>query len=292
MTQGSTIRPADPRAAGGADARRPRTSWLDRALPILDHLLETGVPLSSYAVAKGIGAPLSTIYGVIDAMVAAGLLARRDDGAVWLGPRLYRYGLAYARTLDTLGAATPEMAELCQAVGETVQVCGRDGDDMVVLAMAEGPGHFRVGSRVGTRVPLNWTASGRLLLGHLPSPALEAAFRQAARPSPTGLADTDPAHLARAAREAFARRVAVQAGESDHLVACVAAPVRNAAGECAVTLSIVLPAARLDTGCDRYVQAVQEASRRVEAVLGWAGHENGLSDGGSTATTASISTVI
>lgn len=271
-----------PATSASGTPPRSRISWLDRALPILDHLLEAGAPMSAYAVARGVGAPLSTVYGVIDAMVEADLLTRRDDGVVWLGPRLYRYGLAYAHTLDTLRAATPEMAELCRVAGETVQVCGRDGDDMVVLAMAEGPGHFRVGSRVGTRVPLNWTASGRLLLGHLPEAAVEAVFRRAARPSPTGLADTDPARLARAARDAFARRLAVQAGESDRLVACVATPVRNAAGECAVTLSVVLPAARLDTDRDRYVGAVQEAGRRVEAALGWPGHDGTAAGGDVT----------
>ena len=47
---------------------------------------------------------------------------------------------------------------------------------MVVLQMAEGPGHFRVTSRVGSRVPLNWTASGRLLVGHLPDDERIAFF--------------------------------------------------------------------------------------------------------------------
>jgi DNA-binding IclR family transcriptional regulator len=248
---------------------RTRTSWLDRALPILDHLLETGAPLSTYAIAKGIGAPLSTIYGVIDAMVEADMLVKRADGSIWLGPRLYRYGLAYARSLDTLGAATQEMEALCRRTGETVQICGRDGDEMVVLAMADGPGHFRVSSRVGTRVPLNWTASGRLLLGHLPEHELEAAFRRAARPSITGLAETDPARLAAAAREAHARRLAVQISESDYLVACVAAPVCNERGECVVTISIVLPGQKLETAPDRYAASVQESSRRIEAALGW-----------------------
>ena len=52
---------------------------------------------------------------------------------------------------------------------EGVTLCAKNQpDSLVVLAMAEPPGHFRVSSKVGTRVPLNWTASGRLLVGHLP----------------------------------------------------------------------------------------------------------------------------
>ena len=126
-------------------------------------------PVGAYAVAKAVGAPLSTVYVIIEDLVEKRLLQRRNDGTVWLGPRLYHYGLAYAQSLDFLNIATHEMQDLCREVEETIQICGRDGDHMVVMAMADGPGHFRVTSKVGSRVPLNWTASGRLLLGHLPT---------------------------------------------------------------------------------------------------------------------------
>jgi DNA-binding IclR family transcriptional regulator len=250
---------------------RSRRSWLDRALSVLDRLTETATPLSAYALAKETNAPLSTIYGVIEDLVAADLLARNPDGTVWLGSRLYRYGLAYAHSVDLLSVATQEMIALCRDVGESVQVCGRDGDNMVVLAMAEGPGHFRISSRVGTRVSLNWTASGRLLLGHASHAKLKTTFAQLAKPSPSGLAETDPGRLATAAREALARGYAIQAAESDQLFACVAAPIRTSTGDCQATLSIVLPSQKLEIkgARERYVQAVRHAAQRVEAALGY-----------------------
>ncbi|HEX4262162.1 MAG TPA: helix-turn-helix domain-containing protein, partial [Acetobacteraceae bacterium] len=150
-------------------ARRGRTSGIDRALQLLDHLQATGRPATAYEIARSVGAPISTVYVLIDEMVGKRVLGRTGN-LVWLGPRLFHYGLAYARTLDLLGVATEVMEALARAVGETVQICGRDDGRMMVLAMAEGPCHFRVTSRVGTRVPLNWTASGRLLAGHLPRP--------------------------------------------------------------------------------------------------------------------------
>ena len=150
-------------------ARRGRTSGIDRALQILDHLQATGRPATAYEIARSVGAPISTVYVLIDEMIGKRLLGRTGN-LVWLGPRLFHYGLAYARALDLLGVATEVMEALARAVGETVQICGRDDGRMMVLALAEGPGHFRVTSRVGTRVPLNWTASGRLLAGHLPRP--------------------------------------------------------------------------------------------------------------------------
>ncbi len=259
-----------PRAA---IAKRSRVSGMDRALQVLDYLYETGNPAGAYAIAKAIEAPLSTVYVIIDDLVEKNLLSRNNsDGTVWLGARLYHYGLAYARSLDFLNVATHEMHNLSRISGETVQVCGREGDHMIVLAMADGPGHFQVTSRVGTRVPLNWTASGRLLAGHLPEHERLALFEHCARSSPTGRAVVDPAALSASAKEALEARISIQAGESDYAVACVASPICDDKGACIATISIVLPEQKITDNPGRYADEVKAAAERIETVMGWRGH--------------------
>jgi len=251
--------------------RRTRVSGIDRALQVLDFLKAEAQPVGPYAIGRGLAMPLSTTYAIIDDLVDKSLLTRRPDGTVWLGQRLYHYGLAYGKALDFLDVATHEMQELCRISGETSQVCGRDGDYMVVLAMAEGPGHFRVSSRVGTRVPLNWTASGRLLVGHLPESERLALFRRA-RVSPTGRAETNPATLARNAEVALAQRLSVQLSESDFAVACIASPIRKPNGECVATISLVMPEQKAVQSAERVNALVRAASEKIEAMLGWRDH--------------------
>ena len=252
--------------------RRTRVSGIDRALQVLDFLKAEAKPIGPYAVGRGLEMPLSTTYAIIDDLVEKNLLTRRPDGTVWLGQRLYHYGLAYGKALDFLDVTTHEMQELCRLAGETSQVCGRDGDHMVVLAMAEGPGHFRVSSRVGTRVPLNWTASGRLLVGHLPESERVALFRRAARVSPTGRAETDPVTLARNAEIALAQRLSVQLSESDFAVACIASPIRDRSGDCVATISLVVPEQKAIQRADDFAALVRGASEKIEAMLGWGNH--------------------
>ncbi len=260
----------DARAAKPAGTSRgARTSGLDRVLQVLDHLQATGAPATAYEIAHRVGAPVSTIYVTVGDLVEKQLLARTGGNCVWFGPRLFHYGLAYARSVDLIGVATEEMHALAASAGETVQVCGRDGDSMVVLAMAEGPGRFPVRSRVGTRVPLNWTASGRLLCGHLPLEEREAVFRRAAQASPTGRAETDPAMLARASQAALEARICVQAGECDASVACVAAPILDHSGRCEATISIVLPEEKAQRERAHFIAQVQQAARRIEERLGY-----------------------
>lgn len=263
--EGGTPDPAD------KAERRSRVSGMDRALQVIDHLYETGVPCGVYAIAKAVKAPLSTVYAIVDDLVDKSMLTRNVDGSIWLGARLYHYGLAYARSLDFMTVATREMHDLCRQAGETIQVCGRDGDHMLVLAMAEGPSHFQVASRVGTRVPLNWTASGRLLVGHLPEDQRVDLFRRCARSSPTGRADIDPATLSASAVHAFEQRLSIQAGESDYAVACIASPICDREGHCMATISIVLPEQKAFSD-SHYTAQVKASAERIETLMGWRNH--------------------
>ncbi|WP_374629056.1 IclR family transcriptional regulator [Pannonibacter indicus] len=253
-------------------SRGSRVSAIDRTLQIIDHLYETGVPEGAYGIAKAVGAPLSTVYTIIDDLVEKNMLTRTANGAIWLGPRLYHYGLAYARSIDFMSVATQEMHDLCRLAGETVQLCGRDGHHMLVLAMADGPSHFQVSSRVGTRVPLNWTASGRLLVGHLPEDERIELFKRGARSSPTGRADIDAASLSTAAAKAFENRLSIQAGESDYAVACIASPICNGQGECVATISIVLPEQKVSQQDAHYGNLVRDSAANIERLMGWRSH--------------------
>ncbi|MBS8226369.1 IclR family transcriptional regulator [Vannielia litorea] len=250
-------------------ARRSRTSGIDRALQILDILTERHGPMTSYEVAKVAGAPPSTIYKVIDELVDRSMLVRTKDGQVWLGPRLMRYGLAYRARMSAFNEAERAMFALNERVREMVQICARDEGMMQVVAMAEGSsGPFRVTSDVGTRVPLNWTASGRLLVGHLPDSQRLEIFTQHARPSNTRLAETDPVRLAEISRTDFLDGLSVQIDTSEDQVACIAAPIRDLDGMCRLTMSVVMPKHRVEEKFDLVSREVRAAAREVERALG------------------------
>jgi len=271
----STAIPAEASSADDTDTkttRRSRVSGIDRALQVIDYLYETGAPAGPYAIAKAIKAPLSTVYVTIDDLVEKNMLARNADGAIWLGARLYHYGLAYARSLDFMSVATHEMHDLCREANEAVQLCGRDGDHMLVLAMADGPSPFQVASRVGTRVPLNWTASGRLLVGHLAENERIELFKRCARTSPTGRAEIDATTLSEAAAKAFEERLSIQIAESDYAVACIASPICDRDGQCVATISIVLPEQKVLSDESRYTSQVRASAAKIEKLMGWRNH--------------------
>eukprot|EP01031_Cornospumella_fuschlensis_P052582 gene52582-64264_t len=51
-------------------------------------------------------------------------------------------------------------------------MCLLNGRKYTVALMREGERHFRISSDIGENAPIPWTASGRLLLGHLSDPQI------------------------------------------------------------------------------------------------------------------------
>lgn len=247
---------------------RKRVGAIDRALQILDILTERQQPMSTYDLARSTGAPASTIYKIVDELLERSMLSRSGENSVWLGPRLMRYGLTYRSRMDVFKEAKREMEALAEELGETIQICARDDDMMTVIGMSRGEDHFNVASDVGTRVPLNWTASGRLLLGHLDEAERVRIFSEIARPSTTGRAETDAVLLAEQAGREFSERLAVQMSASEYAVACIAAPICDETGACVATISIVLPETKARAETQRLSDAVRQSARNIETALG------------------------
>lgn len=249
--------------------RKSRTNGVERAFQIIECLVELGEASTAYHIAKTVGAPLSTVYDIIGQLEKMDVLRRTGgDGKFFLGSRLLMYGLAYTGFLVEDDVYRLAADELSRKSGENVHVCIRDGDYMVVAAMAEAGQHFYITSRPGSRSPLNWSASGRLLISHLP-PEQRAGILARARPSPNGRAVTDPAILECECREAWEKGYCIQTGESGFAVACVSAGVVNNKGECCATVSLVVPEAVVNERREEMLRLVLGTVRDIERQLGY-----------------------
>lgn len=250
-------------------ARKPRTNGIERAFQILECLVDLGDCATAYQIAKHIGAPLSTIYETIALLERMEVLRRcGGEGKYYLGSRMLFYGLAYTGFIEEDEIYRHEADALCRASGENVQICIRDGDFMVVAAMVEAGDHFHISSRPGSRTPLNWSASGRLLIGHL-SPEERAEIFERAKPSATGRALTDPEELESVCADAWNQGYCVQIAESDFAVACIAAPVKNTKDECMATISLVVPETTAKERGEQLSRLVMASARNIEKQLGW-----------------------
>ena len=246
------------------------TRAVRRALGILELMMKSGKPLTVAEIIGDLGIPKSTAYELVNTLTAAGYLAPQGgDKRLFLGRKLFELGSAYQSQVDLLKDGSRVIAELRDLTGETVQLSVLDGTMMLVLMKEEGSNPIRIVSTVGSRVPVNWAASGRLLVSDLEEPELRAFLRDTVRQSPTGRAQLDIEALVREIRQSRRRGYATEINETNAHAGCVAAPVFDGSGRCVAAISVVAPAARL-TARNRagLVAAVTDAARKLSHRLG------------------------
>jgi DNA-binding IclR family transcriptional regulator len=241
-----------------------------RALDVFEFLLQRGEPASVAELVQSLGIPKSTAYELVRTLGEAGYLESAGrKSSLFLGRKLYELGMAYRSQIDLLKDGGQLIEELRDATGETVQLSVLDSDFMLVLGKEEGSRPIRIISRIGSRVPVNWAAAGRLLVSDLDDATLAALLRRTVRQSPSGRAIVDVERLVQQIRKFRRQGYGIEINEANDHAGCVAAPVIDAKGHCVAAISVVAPEQRLDKGNrQKLIAAVCGAAERLSARLG------------------------
>jgi DNA-binding IclR family transcriptional regulator len=250
-------------AASGAK----RARGIDRAFDILDHLRAVKRAQRPADIAVALGAPKSTIYDTVAALIDHGMLENVDgDGAVFLGRRLYFLGLAYQDHFDITRQAGRILDEITAQTSETSQFCMLDGEKYTVAMMRLGSRPFRISADVGERTPIPWTASGRLLLAHLSDAEIMALIPAADFTLPGG-DRLDPAAFIAEIRGASAEGFFSFDSIVDTFTHCFAAPVHDRSDICAATLCIVAPKEDARANYSKYRATLLKAAETLSQAM-------------------------
>lgn len=260
---GASLNDVPRRADVAVPADRQR--GVDRVIDIFEALLKSREPVRVGDLARRLAAPRSTLYTLVKRLVEAELLAlHEDDGAVFFGAAMHLYGAAYAEQNPLQRRARDVLDELAAEADATAQFCALRGDKYVVLDSRSGRGLFRITADVGVPVPLPWTASGRLLLGHLSDEAIRTLIPSEDYRLPDGREVDPEAFLADVAR-ARADGHCVTIGLSDRFTCCLAAPIRGSDNRVVATLCFVVPVDVSDAKRSDLVARLVDAATRLSA---------------------------
>ena len=208
---------------------------LERAFTLLELMAEAGgeVPLSRLAIGSGL--PLSTIHRLIRTLVARGYVRQLPSRRYVLGPRLIHLGESAERALGTW--ALPHLTDLVDGTGETANMAMLDGDRVVYVAQVPSRHSMRMFTEVGRRVHLHCTGVGKALLAQLPRETARELVERAGMPRLTPRTVTDPDELMAEIEQISRRGYAVDDGEQEAGVRCVAVPVLGGPGQTALSVS-------------------------------------------------------
>ncbi|GAA1648137.1 allantoin degradation transcriptional regulator AllR [Nonomuraea maheshkhaliensis] len=216
---------------------------VERALDVLEALAEHGGEAALSEIAARTGLPYGTIHRLLRTLLARGYVRQESDRRYALGGGLVRLG-GIAESMVGVWAQ-PYLAKMVELSGETANLAVLEGDFIVYVAQVPSPRRLRMFAEVGRRVLPHSTAVGKVLLAGRPAAEAMAVFERTGMPRRTPNTITDlPAMLAELGA-VKARGYAMDLGEEELDVHCLAVPVLD--GERVVAaMSVSGPAGRID----------------------------------------------
>jgi DNA-binding IclR family transcriptional regulator len=234
-----------PGSAGGIQV-------IARAAQVLRALDSDPAGLGLAQLAERVGLPRSTVYRIVAALAAEGLIvATAPDGRVRLGPELVR--LAEASRQERWQDLRPQMEAIFDALDETVDCGVLDGAEVRLVDQIASAHELRAVSVVGSTAPLHCTASGKTLLAALDDAAVADLLpARLERHTPNTITSRD----ALLAEIRSIRKGGVAYDREEHTVgissAAIAVPAANGAS---VALSVLMPTPRF-AGNEREIARV------------------------------------
>lgn len=241
-----------------------RARGTDRLLDVLDFVAEQP-PSTRNGIAAALGAPRSTVYSIVDTLLARGFVDQVDpEGLIVPGRRSGLLGLAYDRSAPLARQAREIVGELAMKSGEVTELDVLQDWKQLILISRSGRGHAYRAAVEGSRFPLPSTAAARLLLDGYSLAELERAIPPEDFVTPTGIV-TSPAQLHAEIAEARALGHWITRGLVDPYVACVTAPVRARDARCIGVICLVVPLPEIYKREEDYVAMTTEAAARLSA---------------------------
>ncbi|MDO1582713.1 IclR family transcriptional regulator [Rhizobium oryzicola] len=242
-----------------------RARGTDRLLDVLDLLAAQQRPTTRNSIAAALGAPRSTVYSIIDTLLARGFLDQTEpEGLIVPGRLCGLLGQVYDRSAPLARQAKEVVTDLAKATGEVSELDVLQDWKQLILISRTGRGHGYRTAVEGSRFPLPATAAARFLLDGYSLDDLRRSIPAEDYVSPTGRTST-PEILHQEVAEARRQGHWVTKGLVDPYVACVTAPVRSCEGRCIAVICLVVPLQEIDRREAEYVAATTQAAAKLSS---------------------------
>ena len=156
-----------------------RVGVLAKGLRILSLFNEQRPSWRISDLAAAAGLPMPTAYRVVMTLTSEGYLNHMANGEYRPGVRTLTLGTSALRSLDLVDIAMPELQELGQRTGATVNLAVLSGDRVLYLIRLRNSDLVTANIQVGSTLPAVHTSIGKLPLAYLDEADLAARITEA-----------------------------------------------------------------------------------------------------------------
>ncbi|WP_407940820.1 IclR family transcriptional regulator [Nonomuraea antri] len=216
---------------------------VERALDVLEALAEHGGEAGLSEIAARTGLPYGTIHRLLQTLLSRGYVRQESDRRYALGGGLVRLG-GIAESMVAVWAQ-PYLSRMVELSGETANLAVLEGDFIVYVAQVPSPRRLRMFAEVGRRVLPHSTAVGKVVLAWRPAAEAVTVFERTGMPRRTPNTITDVAAMRTELDLVRSRGYAMDLGEEELGVHCLAVPVWDG-DRVIAAMSVSGPAERID----------------------------------------------
>jgi len=245
---------------------------VERALAIMDALAQEGSPMKLSSISKQLGLNISTVHRLLNTLMVWRYVEQDPYmGKYRLGIKSFEIGNKALYSLDIRSVAKPFLKKLVDISNETANLAILVEGEVVYIDQVETHNIIKMFASPGIRGPAYCTGSGKTLLASLNDYEVNRLARSFSFKSYTDKTITNLETLKKELTRIRQQGYALDLGEMEEDVRCVAAPVSNHEGKTVAAISLSGPRTRMS---DQYlheslVPLVIDTARQISHLMGW-----------------------
>ncbi len=248
-----------------------RVTTLERAILILDYLMEAKEKPNLTQIASALNIPNGTAFNILKTLEKYGLIERNLNSKQYeLGMKLFQLGNNVKCIRELREAALPFMRELTRNTRETSQLGILFEDSLSFLEIIEGLS-TTTRAEMGLKLPLHAPAAGKVLFAYQPDEVITRILKERDFPRFTKNSLVAPDQILAELQKIREQGYAIDNEEVFMGTVCIAAPVFNHNKRVCAAVGITGDALRIRTNLESFIKAVQHAATNISIRLGFVG---------------------
>ena len=253
---------------------KEQVSSILRALQILECFMDSNTEWTLKALVDQLGLPTTTVFRQVSTLADQKYLEQDPIRKSYRpGPRLLLLSSSILGQSDLRRTARPELERLSVTLKETINLSVLLEHDIFYLDKVETHRSIVCNTQVGSRAPAYATSGGKAMLACQSEEYIDSYCRwmaQAARPL-TSHTITDPEQLRKELAFARLHGYAMDKGEIEEGLICVAAPICDMNHRAVGAVSVSGPDYRMQEDQEMMIREVRQTAQNISRLLGFRG---------------------
>ena len=236
---------------------------VDRSFAVLGILASAHTSLSLAELGRITGIPKSTLFRILATLRKHNCIIEQENRKFRIGARLFELGSAFVEQFEVYHHAVKHMRNVAEASGETVFLGSVEQGEVVYTRRVESPVSITAVKKLGTRAPVEGTATGMAILAFMPEVDVAAFLSQFDAETATD--------IRRRMQQIVHDGYAVVDGDHNPELLCVSAPVfdHTRRPQASITVAMLSSSPNTRGRVVEVGQLVRDAARELSGEMGY-----------------------